>query len=323
MTKRIVEIPEEVINVYKKFSSKKNTKTFTTLSKEFNVTRTVLKKVIDNGYEIGKNGKFYLHNESYEIWKQASEYYESNLNVTFEDVNKKFYIKGETFKEHAPNVFGVELRRLNNVRIDYNRNVFCDIDTADKSYWLGFILGDGNIFRNELRIKLQKTDEEHLKKFLKFIECDRLEMIKEEVNSLSGKTTCKVVICSKEIVNALMKTGIGYAKSLKEVPFYEIPQVYLRDYIRGIFDADGHIKKNLMAIGLCGSKEVMEFVANAIKENTGVNNPKIWEEKGLYRLAYYHLDSKKKILKWLYKDSNTFLNRKKKLALEILKLKSN
>lgn len=42
-------------------------------------------------------------------------------------------------------------------------------DTYETYYWIGFIMADGNIINNRLRLRLSCKDKEHLEKFANFI----------------------------------------------------------------------------------------------------------------------------------------------------------
>ncbi len=73
--------------------------------------------------------------------------------------------------------------------IEYNRHIFDNIDSAEKAYWLGFIIADGylNDDKNMLRIKLGDKDKIHLEKFINFLGGD-LSMLKSEIHNITGNT---------------------------------------------------------------------------------------------------------------------------------------
>ena len=50
-----------------------------------------------------------------------------------------------------------------------NENIFQQIDSNNKAYWLGFLAADGSVKGNELSIGLSSKDRGHLAKFLTFI----------------------------------------------------------------------------------------------------------------------------------------------------------
>ena len=73
--------------------------------------------------------------------------------------------------------------------IEYNRHIFDNIDSAEKAYWLGFIVADGylNDDKNMLRIKLGDKDKIHLEKFINFLG-KKISKIKRKKHSITGNT---------------------------------------------------------------------------------------------------------------------------------------
>ena len=92
---------------------------------------------------------------------------------------------------------------------EYNRHIFDTIDTAEKAYWLGFIVADGylNISRRMLRIKLGNVDKSHLLKYIQFLGGEE-DMLKSEIHSSTGNIQWYVSTYSKEIKDALVKLSV-------------------------------------------------------------------------------------------------------------------
>lgn len=205
--------------------------------------------------------------------------------------------------------------------INYNRNIFNQIDTNEKAYWLGFILADGylNINKNMLRIKLGNKDKEHLIKFIKFIGGDD-SMLKSEIHSLTKNINYYVSLYSKEITRDLLNLNIEQAKSGKE-KICDINPEFYRDFIRGLWDGDGFIREMLNGIGLVGSQEILIFVQEYFKEELNISPLKIYFHYNTFKIEYR---SKKKaiplILNHLYQDGDIALERKMELATKIKKI---
>ena len=51
----------------------------------------------------------------------------------------------------------------------FDNSKFDQISTEEEAYWLGFMLGDGSVTKNWVRIELADKDKEHLFKFQKFM----------------------------------------------------------------------------------------------------------------------------------------------------------
>lgn len=205
--------------------------------------------------------------------------------------------------------------------ITYNRHIFDNIDTAEKAYWLGFIVADGylNSKKHMLRIKLGNVDKTHLEKFINFIGGD-LSMLKSEIHNITGKTQWYVSMYSKEICNALIQLNVEQAKSGKEhVP--PIPQEYYRDFIRGLWDGDGFIRETLNGIGLVGSKEILSFVQNIFNQNLNIKPLKIYDHYNTYKIEYRSTQRAiPLIINFLYQPNGIALDRKKELANQIKKI---
>ena len=202
--------------------------------------------------------------------------------------------------------------------INYNRNIFNQIDNEEKAYWLGFIVADGyiNTSKHMLRIKLGGKDKSHLIKFIKFVGGSE-DMLKKEIHSETGNEVFYVSLYSKEVMKDLLKLGIEQAKSTKE-RVCSIDQKYYRDFIRGLWDGDGFIRENLTGIGLVGSEEVLSFTQNYFNEKLGIKPLKIYSHCNAFKIEYR---STKKaiplILNHLYNEKDVALDRKKELAAKI------
>ena len=203
----------------------------------------------------------------------------------------------------------------------FNETIFNNIDSPEKAYWLGFILADGyvNEERGFLRIKLQEADKHHLYKFIKFIGGDK-GMIKSEIHNITGNKQYYAEVNSRKFIDSLISHNIRQAKSSKE-KVANVPFDYRRDYIRGLFDGDGHIEEK--KIDLVGSQEVLKYVQNYLKETCDININKILEHCNTKRI--YIIFNRNKVLKHLYYDGCISLDRKSKtveLLLQVAMLKS-
>lgn len=107
-----------------------------------------------------------------------------------------------------------------------NHNYFEEINTAEKAYWLGFIMADGTISSNgkyysRLEINLKKNDDEFelLQQFNKALQSS-YEI--KEILVKNKKRNCEswifnLRINSKKMVSDLMKHGIVPKKNWKRI----------------------------------------------------------------------------------------------------------
>jgi len=120
----------------------------------------------------------------------------------------------------------------------YN-NCFENLDSYEKSYWFGFLIGDGSIGiygrSKKLSITLKKGDVYHLIEFTKFIgyNSDRVKYRKD------GKTV-GLQIVSEKLFYDLYNLGMRQRKA-NTVNGSVFPNLFQFDFIRGLIDADGSI----------------------------------------------------------------------------------
>lgn len=205
-----------------------------------------------------------------------------------------------------------------------NENYFEKIDTNEKSYWLGFLFADGNVRirrynAGELKLKLQFKDKLHIEKFKKSIGSnspvkDVFERYKYKDQIKYSKSSF-ISICSKKIVDDLIKLGCFENKS-KIIKFPNmIPSEFIKDFICGYFDGDGCIhldkKNNIKFYISCGSYIFLSDLMEILYDH-GVSYIKITEKKNQnFRLEVYRISDLQIIYKYFYKNSETYLERKK------------
>lgn len=182
----------------------------------------------------------------------------------------------------------------------------------DASYWIGFISGDGNIYKTRVKIGLAPKDIDHLKDYIKFLSYEL--NILTDTNG-EGKETKVVQFKNKRIANWFRSMGIVENKSLTlEVN----PKILNWDFIRGVFDADG-------SIAIVGNRRLSVQIATA-SEKFRDQLISFLESQGLKPTSSYNNDiyivrvcKQEDILNfWIkaYADSNYYLSRK---AIRFLK----
>lgn len=200
-------------------------------------------------------------------------------------------------------------------RYQYDRYFFHNIDTKEKAYWLGFITADGyvNEDRNCIQVKLQWSDREHLEKFRRAIQAESRIKVKQETHSVTGNPIATLVLNGEEIVEGLVSQGVRQCKSTKEQPPQNIPEEFIPDYIRGLWDGDGHIEKK--EVDLRSSFKMCSWVQEWLINKCNVSKCKILFDSNIYRL--YICRGRIDALKTIYYpcvDKNICLDRKYKKA---------
>lgn len=195
----------------------------------------------------------------------------------------------------------------------YEEDIFKEINTAEKAYWLGFITADGyvNEDRGFMRIKLQECDKGHLYKFLKFIKGDEV-MIKYEYHNITGNKQYYVEVNGRNFVKTLVDLEIRQRKSMNEVWCDKIPKKYIRDYIRGIVDGDGHIGHN--RVDVCSSYKMLKRIKNYLKKHN-IKTGDIVEHCSTNRI--FICKDRVNLLKHLYYNNCIALDRKNSQAKSV------
>jgi hypothetical protein len=253
--------------------------------------------------------------------EELIEMYESN-NYKMNELCEHF--KVSKFKIRT-------ILKLNNIesksskKYNYNDYVFEDIDSEESAYWLGFLYADGYVryrkkYGYELRLKLGIKDKEHLLKFKKFISNDDIPVVYEEYKN----SKCyKLSINSKKIVSDLIKLGCVNNKSYT-IEFPKLNEIYINHFMRGYFDGDGSvgIRLNSKPVDVTfnlvtASINFLQSFNKKLIEKCEINERKIYKYETYYRLYYGSCTDIIKIYKFLYKNSNTYIERKKEKFIEI------
>ena len=204
----------------------------------------------------------------------------------------------------------------------FDRNKFNEITTPEECYWLGFIEADGYIPLNKcknpsgVKIKLKGTDEEHIKKFINFMNAEEPDkFLKYEYHNITGN---KLVYCqfnSGQVAKNLEKYGICNKKSEREVYIPNLP--FQRDYIRGLIDGDGFITSTRYGIGLVGSYNICNGVQQYILSVLNIEPKKIHSHGTIFKIEYHSKEEVIKICSHLYQENDISLDRKRELVEKI------
>lgn len=234
-----------------------------------------------------------------------------------------------------------------NNRYTINETVFKTIDSEDKAYWMGFIWEDGYLcIRNrnetqtyEFKLSTVEKDINHLLKFKKFLNYTG-NIHSYKFNGYKKMNTEKRISIYKKQFGKILyyqydfKPNRTNCKKLLNC----IPEKYYKDFIRGILDADGCIVKSLThskirnteyieykyAINFCGTLEIINFIQNYfLSINLIQYKSKIYKrhqemDGNCVSIKYYGNIQVQRILSFLYKNANTYLDRKYQKYLEII-----
>lgn len=210
-------------------------------------------------------------------------------------------------------------RRPNGQIHHFNDTVFDKIDTEEKAYWLGFIMGDGSVVPTSLILELSNKDIEQLEKLNRFLLANR--------TIRPTKNDCSVIsFNSKYLVKSLSKYGIVPNKTYKDISTPKIPKKLLQHFYRGILDSDGWITTNGSSNGstqycfgfssynLKFLEEIQNWISKQIKVDCGYLTKRVRNNQQVCQLLFGGNKNFCKIYELLYKDSTISLDRKYKIV---------
>ena len=165
-----------------------------------------------------------------------------------------------------------------NRKYHIDEDYFKNVNTEDKAYWLGFLFADGCVLKDgaTISIALQRSDKNHLVKFLECIKADSNYPIKEYDVKFNGKVykAVKITLYSRKLWNDLISLGCIPCKSLVLKP-PKIDLKFANHFCRGYFDGDGSVSFNetteTSQVSVVGTKDLLEYV----KINSGISDIRI------------------------------------------------
>lgn len=219
--------------------------------------------------------------------------YKSGISTT--DIAKEYNVDKHTIC----NI--LEKNRIERNNIYHNKNLDENyweiIDRYDKAYFLGFLITDGNVYGNDVRLQLKNES--------KVI----LDVLKEKTLSENkiredkrGFVTFSVK--RKKWVDDLSKYGVIPRKT-STVYFPEIPEEFLSHFIRGLIDGDGWVSFKGKQIGFCGNETLVIQLKNILVKKLDVYDVKVLKiSEKLFQICWCSKKDIKKIGEFIYKDKN-------------------
>jgi len=206
---------------------------------------------------------------------------------------------------------------------------FNNIDTEYKAYMLGWIASDGHIHPSGyvIKIEIAQKDTEILETLKNRLE-KSLEL-KYRTRTYKKKKThlVRLQFCSKQIVTDVcrhLEISRGKKSDKIKLPLDLINSKYFKDFLRGIFDGDGSIRK---------SNKIKKYFGCSITSSSSIFLENIKNIFGGYISKYKNketwklemgFNSGKKFLDFIYKDADPELklNRKYQRYLSFKKIES-
>lgn len=237
------------------------------------------------------------------------------------------YLDRETPKNMALE-YGVNICTIYNVlkrnNIDRHRGAF-SIDHAffdelreDSLYWAGFIAADGSINRQKgntadrVVIGLSVKDIDHLVKFRSYVKAEQYKIQEYNSTNYGNHPACRIAVRSQRIVDRLEDLNVKGPNISKDL-------TDSRHFWRGAIDGDGYVTKssNRYSIGLTGQHYILEPYREFLYTHLGIHANIMGNGKNSYKIATSG-NPGARVMRYIYGDSDVYLDRKKKRAYEIL-----
>lgn len=247
----------------------------------------------------------------------------------------ELYMSGLSIKklENIYNVSDSVIRRILkicNIRIrdnshkgrkySINEYYFDNIDIPNKAYILGLIYADGCNYRkqNRVKIELQEKDKDILTKINNEINSDKpLSFINLNDKNKNWQNTYRLDITNKHISEQLDNLGVMPNKSLiLEFPTKEqVPECFLRHFIRGYFDGDGHIEwSKTKFISIASTFKFCQEINNILINKLEIKNSSIYntynKNSNTKVLHIFKKENIKKFLDYIYENAELYIQRK-------------
>lgn len=255
-----------------------------------------------------------------ELKQEIIKYYLSQP-MTLKQVADKYALSNPTICKILKDVPKYTKAKLNNP--DMKEHFFQDIDEEAKAYFLGLLISDGNVFKDDtgrqasISITLDLKDEYMLEKFKEVLQANTSV-------GHDGRGCGQIAVRSNIMAEDLAKYGVVPRKSyntyLPIVSYEMMPHL-----IRGIFDGDGSImakpspnndghNRFLHSISFCGTHKLMEDISNYSFEHLNLKQkPSVYDYKDrqLSELKIQNIEDMQTFGDWMYNYSTIYLNRKK------------
>ena len=214
-------------------------------------------------------------------------------------------------------------------RYNVNEEYFKKIDTEEKAYWLGFLFADGCIKNNgnsySVCLQLAEKDKNTIAKFKKSITSEH--PIVKYYDKRVDKNYYGIYVSNFKFAENLMSVGCLPRKTFDAIfPFDKIAEDLIRHFIRGYFDGDGCVtrssnKYKYPIANLCLSKKSGEQLQKYVLENFNITSY-LGKSRSIHCLNF-STQQALAFLRWIYNDSNIYMERKYKRFLRALADENN
>lgn len=287
------------------------------ISDEELTPRAISRIASAKGFAANRASSNKLRKKFDEIDKQALGLIKSGMNCS--QVARRLGIDQQSMNTRLKMKFNLSILPDGKKQVD--SHFFDVIDSEEKAYWLGFFYADGYNSGKGIELTVKSSDKNHLKKFKQAIKSKH--NIGHKIVKLSEKEygAYRISIKDKGLSAGLSNHGCYKAKTF-DIKFPDLDSLELyRHFVRGFIDGDGCISKHASYIGIeitCASysfiRSMQDYFCEVCKIKSSIRKD---EREKAYSLKTTSRDEAIGAIKYLYNESNIYLDRKYKQFLKI------
>jgi transposase len=178
------------------------------------------------------------------------------------------------------------------------------IDTSAKAWILGWMISDGCVQEgNRVSITLGVWDIDVLQKVKNHIRATTDIMILQRAGA-------RLQLKNASLFKSLVALGVVEKKSfVAKVP--DVRSDLKRHVLRGIFEGDGWISKDVKSINVCGSRDVCHWVKRTLEEADVVVGD-VTSSENIFRIGVHGEQNVRKAVEYMYSgvDKSEYMERK-------------
>lgn len=260
-----------------------------------------------------------------ELKQEIIEFYLSRP-MTYTTIQEKYNLSAPTVGKILSEVPKYSKAKIKNPNL--KEHFFETIDNEEKAYFLGLLISDGNIYKDNtgrqasISITLNLEDEYMLQKFLEILNANTMV-------GKDGRGSGQSAVRSNLMAQDLEQYGVIPRKSYFTYLPKNIPENLMPHLIRGIFDGDGSIlvkinpkdNRYLHSFSFCGTHQLMEDISQYCSTILSLKQiPKVYDykDRNLSEIKIQNIEDMLKFGNWIYKDASIYLVRKKEKFNEFL-----
>jgi len=225
---------------------------------------------------------------------------------------KKLAQCGGTTITRCTKKYGLTWNSIGSRNFNIKSNIFNNL-TEESAYWLGFILADGCLTRQNsndkyrgLKVSIQLRDFNYLKKLGKFLGYKG----KYYDDKRDGHIRKILRFNDVKLIENLINIGWQSFKDGSNTDIMDYVGSYFNHFLRGYYDGDGGISNNKdkKKTWYCYIVTPHGLHAKYIQSKLNINSNLIKQD--IFRVNINGSNNVKSFLEWLYKDATIYMDRK-------------